>query len=174
GVLAELQLDRPAERRVARQLQRRLLPVAARLDQRAEPEALERLGHRAPVPSESPGGRLHVEAVLAQRGEDRGVAPGLVAARFPGRQAQVLGGDLGAVGKRQGLAQTVLELAGVAGPVALLERREGGRGQSRGGPPRLGGRLLEESRCQQRDVLPALAKRRQSKDEPLEPEIEIL
>src|SRR5262245_3278783 len=180
GVLAELQLDRPAERGVGGQRQRRLLPIAARLDQRAEAEALEPLGHRAPVPSESPGGRLHVESVLAQRSEDRGVSAGFVATRFPGSQAQVVDTDLGAIGERQGLPQTVLELAGVTGPVAALERGERCRGQARSRPPhvsrppRFNCRLLEKSRRQQRDVPPALAKRRQSKDEPLEPEIEIL
>src|SRR5262249_15416124 len=117
GVLAELQLHRPADRGVTGQRQRRLLPVAARLDQRAEAEALEPLVHGTPVPSESPGGRLHVESVLAQRSEDGGVAGGFVATRFPRSQAQVFDTDIGSVGERQGLPQTVLELAGVTGPV---------------------------------------------------------
>src|SRR5881396_2408404 len=51
-VLAQLQLDGPGERRVAGQLQRRPVAVAAGVDQRAEAQALQPLGDGAAVPAE--------------------------------------------------------------------------------------------------------------------------
>src|SRR5437899_1302086 len=67
-VFGELQLHGAAERRVAGQLQRRLPPIAAGLDERAEGQALEPLRHGAPVPPEGSRRRLHVEPVLARWG----------------------------------------------------------------------------------------------------------
>ena len=84
-ILAELQLHRAAERRVVGQGQGSLPPVAIGLDQRAEAEPLEPLGHRAPVPSERPRRRLHIEPVGTQAVEDRGVACRVGGPAVPGR-----------------------------------------------------------------------------------------
>ena len=128
GVLAQFQLYRAAERRVAGKRQRCLGPVAVRLDERAEAEPLEPLSHRAPIPSERSGGCLHVEPVLAEGGENRRVATRLLPAGLTGLQPQVFDRDNGAVGEHQGLAQAVLKLACVARPVASLERGQRGLG----------------------------------------------
>ena len=69
--------------------------------------------------------------------------------------------DGGAVGESQRLAQTVLELAGVAGPVVPLERGERGLGQGQGRSSDLGGGLADEARGQERNVPRPLAQRRQ-------------
>src|SRR6267378_1539269 len=73
-VLAQLQLDGAGERRIAGQLQRRPVAVAAGVDQRAEAQALQPLGDGAAVPAELAGARLHVKAVTPQGREHGGVA----------------------------------------------------------------------------------------------------
>ena len=108
GVLAELQLHRSTERRVAGQGQGGLGPVAARVDQGAKPETLEPLSHRAPVPAQRARRRLHVEARAAQSFENGGVAAGVVSSRLAGRKTQIFDSDRGSVGEGQGLAKAIL------------------------------------------------------------------
>src|SRR5439155_5934876 len=174
GILAELQLHRPTERRIARQLQGRLAAVPTRVDERPEPEALESLGDRAPVPTEHASRGLHVEAVLAEGGENRLIAARVLADRLPGGKPQISDRDGGAVGERQRLAQTVLELPCVAGPVVSLERRQRGLGQRQGRTSDLSSGLADEARGQERHVPRPLAQRWQAQDQSLQPEIEIL
>src|SRR5256886_9482366 len=123
-VLGELQLHGAAQRRVAGQSQRGLAPVAAALDKRAEAEALEPLRHRAPVPPQRPRRRLHVESVLAQAAEDPCVASSIAPRVAHRREPQILRCEDRAVGERDGLAEAVLELPDVAGPVVALERQQ--------------------------------------------------
>src|SRR3990170_3107444 len=124
-VLAELQLHAPDERRVAGQGQRGPRAVAAGLDQGAEAEALEPLRHGAAVPAERARGRLHVEGVAPEAREDGDLAvPGRLAGRpRRGGQPEVLQREHRPLGQGDGLAQALLELAHVAGPVVARERR---------------------------------------------------
>src|SRR5947209_14725169 len=174
GVFPKLQLDRPGERRLAGQRQGGLCAVTARVDQRPESEALESLGDRASVPAERPGGRLHVESMLAERGQDCLVAARILAAGLAGGEPKVADRDGVAIGERQSLAKTVLELARVAGPVVPLERGQRGVRKRQGRSADLGGGFADEARGQERDIRPPLAQRRQPQHEPLQPEIEVL
>src|SRR5207244_3391313 len=85
--------------------------------QRAKTQSLEPLGDRAPVPSELSRGRLHVEAVAPQAGEDGGIAlfrGGLDdAAPLRRGQSQVFSLEERSRGQGDRLAQTVLQLADV-------------------------------------------------------------
>src|SRR5206468_5522661 len=177
-VLAQLQLDGPGEYGIAGELARGAGAVAVGVDQGAEAQALEPLGHGAPVPAELSGARLHVEAVAPQAGQHRGVArlvPGLdgeAALRL--RQSQVLALEHRAIGQRDGLAQAVLKLAHVAGPGVGPQRDDGVLGQRDARPAELGGGLTDDPRREHHDVVGPRAQRRQPEHQALEPEPEIL
>src|SRR5262249_4605689 len=145
GVPPGPRLARAGERRTPRQLEGRTGSIALRVHQRPEPEALEPLGDRAPVPAEGARGRLHVEAVLAEGSEHRFIAPRVLASRLPGGKPQVGYRDGCAVRKRKRLAQTVLQLARVARPVVALERCQRGLGEREGRPSDLGGGVTDEA-----------------------------
>src|SRR5688572_20168491 len=62
-VLAQLHLDGPGERRIAREIVRRARRVTTRVDEGVKAESFQVLGHRAPIPAEGARRGLHVEAV---------------------------------------------------------------------------------------------------------------
>src|SRR6059036_175444 len=136
-------------------------------------QALEPLRHGAPVPPEGSRRRLHVEPVLAQADENRRVAGGIDLRLARRGEPQVLWYQDRSIGERDRLAETVLELADVAGPVVPLERAQR-RLRERRTPARLGAGVLQEANRQWSHVLAALAERRQAEHQALQAEVEVL
>ena len=126
--------------------------LRVRLEDQLALEIVEDLGQRQLA--------RHVEAIL--------LAAALEELRQRGRR------DLVALGEHERLLDRVLELAHVAGPVIGHDPAE--RGVADGADARVGLRaeLGDEVRAQERDVLAALAQRRQLDRQHVEPEEQIL
>src|SRR5690242_9100300 len=87
-VLGQLRLHHAGQYGVTGQRLGRAGPVTGRIDERLEAHPLQPLRDRAAIPPEGPGGRLHVEAMLAQAGEHRRVAVRLDVRWRPGRRLE--------------------------------------------------------------------------------------
>src|SRR5207247_9458808 len=132
------------------------------------------LRHGAPVPPEGSRRRLHVEPVRAQADENRRVAGGIDLRLARRGEPQVLWYQDRSIGERDRLAQTLLQLADVAGPVVPLERAQR-RLRERRTPARLGAGVLQEASRQWSHVLaPPLAQRLQAEHQALPAEVEVL